>query len=86
MRQTFLQHMGGMFRLLLELLGRALPTLPKDLLFWRLQFALGATGHALRWAGGGLEVPGGFSPPSNVEDLIDMVVGFVAAGMEAPCS
>ena len=83
-RQTFLQHMGTLFRLLLELLVLALPQLPKDLLFWRLQFALGATGHALRWAGGGVELPGGFSPPASVEELIDMVVGFTAAGMEAP--
>jgi AcrR family transcriptional regulator len=83
-RTTFLQHMGALFRLLLELLGQALPQLPKDLLFWRLQFALGATGHALRWAGGGVELPGGFSPPAGVEELIDMVVGFTAAGMEAP--
>jgi AcrR family transcriptional regulator len=83
-RKTFLQHMGGLFRLLLELLTQALPQLPKDLLFWRLQFALGATGHALRWAGGGVELPGGFSPPASIEELIDMVVGFTAAGMEAP--
>ncbi len=64
--------------------GQALPQLPKNLLFWRLQFALGATGHALRWAGGGVELPGEFSPPAGVEELIDMVVGFTAAGMEAP--
>jgi len=83
-RQIFLQHMGAMFRLLLELLEQALPHLPKDLLFWRLQFALGATAHALRWAGGGIELPGGIKPPSSVEELIDMVVGFTAAGMEAP--
>jgi AcrR family transcriptional regulator len=83
-RKTFLQQMGALFTLLLELLGQALPQLPKNQLFWRLQFALGATGHALRWAGGGVELPGGFSPPASVEELIDMVVGFTAAGMEAP--
>ncbi len=84
-RQTFLQHMGALFALLLDLLGQALPQLPRNQLFWRLQFALGATGHALRWAGGGLELPGGFTQPPSVEELIDMVVGFSAAGMEAPC-
>ncbi|WP_432822935.1 TetR/AcrR family transcriptional regulator [Trichloromonas sp.] len=83
-RKIFLQHMGAVFTLLLDLLGQALPQLPKQQLFWRLQFSLGATGHALRWAGGGMELPGGVSPPASVEELIDMVVGFTAAGMEAP--
>ncbi|MEJ2200327.1 MAG: hypothetical protein P8X63_04840, partial [Desulfuromonadaceae bacterium] len=83
-RQTFLRQMGAMFQLLFELLAQALPRLSRDQLFWRLQFALGATGHALRWAGGGIELPGDFKPPARIEDLIDMVVGFASAGMEAP--
>lgn len=82
-REAFIRHMGPVFRLLFNALVVALPQVPAQHLFWRLQFALAATGHALRWVGGGLNLPGGFEPPAQVEEMINMVVGFATAGMEA---
>jgi len=84
-RMIFLNQMRPLFHLLFETLGEALPGLPKDVLFWRLQFSLGAMGHTLCLAGRFPFLPPGVTLPKDSATLTGLLLDFVSAGVEAPC-
>ncbi len=90
-RAPFLRLVGPTFRFLYQTLCEALPHLDPGVVFWRVNFALGAVGHALRWAGGlGRELGSTAAAPPGVDlvpdtaTLVDQLVAFIAAGLEAP--
>ncbi len=84
-RKMFLGQMKALYLLLFEALGLALPEMPGETLFWRLHFALGAMGHTLCRVGQLDLIPEGLNPQNETGVLTEMLLGFVTAGMEAPC-
>jgi AcrR family transcriptional regulator len=83
-RDVFIRHIAPLFHLLFDILSEALPELSPDILFWRLQFAIGAMGHAICMAGKSYSLPEGVTPVSDVELLTAMLLDFVTTGMERP--
>ena len=76
------------FREVLERFGsalhRALPDLPPGELFWRLNFAIGALGQALRGGSRDLGVIADLSRASNSELALEELIAFLSAGFRAP--
>jgi AcrR family transcriptional regulator len=84
LRRMFFALVAPLFSLLLDMLCEALPHLARDLLFWRLNFALGAMGRYLCLAGQGpsmFEVLG-MEPPALPAD--DSLIDFLVRGIQAP--
>ncbi len=65
-------------------LHRALPALSRADLFWRIHFAVGAMVHTMCDSQRLRHISGGLCDPSNVEEVIDRMVLFTAAGLSAP--
>ena len=64
-------------------LRRALPDLPPGELFWRLNFAIGALGQALRGGSKDLGIIADLSLASNSEMALEQLVAFLSAGFRA---
>lgn len=64
-------------------LRRALPDLPPEELFWRLNFAIGALGQALRGGSKNLEVISDL-PRASMEMALAELIAFLSAGFRAP--
>ncbi len=82
-RNIFIQQMEPLFWLLFETLHTALPDLTQDLLFWRLQFAIGAMSHILRMTGKYPPLPNEIRSEKDTEALTERLIAFATAGMEA---
>jgi Tetracyclin repressor-like, C-terminal domain len=63
---------------------RALPRLPEQALFWRMSFIGGALHHALLICGKTSLMPAGMHKRSNMEELIQRLIVFAAAGLRVP--
>lgn len=83
-RNMFIHHIEPLFYLLFDTLREAMPNLSQDLLFWRLQFALGSMSHVLRMTGKWPNLPDGITPDTDTEILTQRMLEFVSAGMEGP--
>lgn len=84
-RDCFIHLIEPLFRQLFSSLQRALPDLPPASLFTRLQFALGSMAHTMCFQDRmpvQLEVA---AAPNTGDDLAESLIGFVCAGLEAPC-
>ena len=80
----FKQHMSEVLRRFPQALQRAMPELPRQELFWRLQFAGGAMAFTLL-RGKDLEaLTEGLCDTSDTEPTIRRLVAFAAAGFRAP--
>lgn len=87
LRNTFVQLMRPVFLCLFQTLCQSLPRQNVSTLFWRLQFALGAMGHTLCWAGQMQSLTGlpeGVDSAPDTGTLSDMLLSFLLGGMEAP--
>jgi AcrR family transcriptional regulator len=81
-RQIFFQHMGPVMKLFYDALALALPGLPSDVLYWRLNFLIGALSHTMRAIDKcPLPLPG--AEPRDARQLVDLLLPFLCAGMEA---
>lgn len=85
-RRIFMQHMKPLFLLLYGALVEALPDLSATERFWRLHFAIGSLSHAMCLAGTFQILPPGVAPQPDASALTTMMLGFLTAGMEAPCT
>ena len=83
-RNIFIHHMEPLLFLLIDTLRKALPDLSADLVFWRLQFALGSMSHILRMTGKWQSFPEDISPDSDTELMTRRIMDFITSGMEAP--
>ncbi|MBU0730944.1 MAG: TetR family transcriptional regulator [Proteobacteria bacterium] len=83
-RKIFIGLMEPVFKMMMQGLGMALPDYPKEVLFWRLHFMIGATSHTLRCIDKCPIDIDGRSPVENANSLVAMLLPFVTAGMEAP--
>jgi AcrR family transcriptional regulator len=63
---------------------RALPDLPTGELYWRLNFAIGALGQALRGGSKDLGIIADHAHSSNSEMALEQLVAFLSAGFRAP--
>ena len=63
---------------------RACPELPVKELFWRTHFAVGAMVHTMCDSDRLKMISQGVCDPSDVEDTVERMVQFTAAGMRAP--
>jgi len=81
-RMMFVEQIRPVFLFLFEILCRALPGQNRELLFWRLQFALGAISHTLCWMGRFPALAQGLEPPQDAATLTDWLLDFITAGME----
>lgn len=83
-RRIFHQIIEPTFVRLLNLLKIALPEKSEEEILWRTKFAMGSMGH-LFCSGtlqGHLPFPG-FNPDRPIEELAEMLISFIVAGMEA---
>jgi AcrR family transcriptional regulator len=62
----------------------ALPDLPQEELFWRLNLAIGALAQTLRGGSKDLETLSDLSLSLNSETALDRLVAFLSAGFRAP--
>lgn len=82
-RNCFLRRMGPVFNEFFEALCRALPQVPRTLVFWRFRMALGAMGHLLCSPSRIPLFPAGVEPAMDAEEMTSVLMGFILAGMEA---
>ncbi|MBU0482649.1 MAG: TetR family transcriptional regulator [Proteobacteria bacterium] len=82
-RRIFIQHMGPAIGIFHEALARALPEMPPDILYWRLNFVIGALSHTLRCID---KCPMALdsAEPRNSRQLVELLLPFLTGGMEAP--
>jgi len=79
--RTRFQRMTGRFA---AAVARSLPGLPREELFWRLNFAFGALIHTLLISSKGDSMPGGLQKKLDADGLIKRLVAYAAAGMKSP--
>lgn len=81
-RKVFVQFIKPMFQLLSESISEALPELSHEIIFWRLQFTMGALFHTLHICDdinlGHINID-----ELNANALIDLIIPYVTAGMKA---
>ncbi len=82
-RTIFLQYILPLFQQLSRLLIEALPDVAPEKVFWRLQFAIGATSHTMRMLGKEDGFLGQTNQGVEIEAIIEELMTFVTAGTEA---
>jgi len=65
-------------------LGKALPHLTAEEIFWRLMFAVGAMAQAARLAPHIEATSGGLCRSAGIEETVRRLVRFIAGGLRAP--
>lgn len=83
-RKLFLTMVEPVFKLLYELLCDALPFLPKNVVYLRLNFMLGAMAHSMNMSQMCQLLPDGVKLNVNSATLVEQFIIFVATGLEAP--
>ncbi len=82
LREILMGQFRPNFFLSFSILCEALPHIPRDVLFWRLQFSIGAMSHTLFMLNYPKVFPDGAIPVLDAVTITDMIVSFVTAGME----
>lgn len=83
-RKLFLNMVEPVFQLLFQLLCDALPTLPKNVVYLRLNFMLGAMAHSMNISQMCQLIPDGLQLKFDSTTLAEQFIMFVATGLEAP--
>lgn len=82
-RTIFMQYILPLFKQLSALLHEALPEVAPEAVFWRLQFAIGATSHTMRLLGQEEGFVARMNQTVDIEVIIEELLTFVTAGTEA---
>ena len=82
-REVFLRFIKPIFHLLFETACEALPGQPRDIVFWRLHFTIGALFHAMHVSGNIKMERLNMKTGIDANSLIDLILPFVTAGMKA---
>ena len=82
-RSIFIKHMGPAIKKFHNALAMALPEMPAEVLYWRLNFLLGAMSHTLRCIDK-CPIPLDSAEPRNAQQLVELILPFITGGMEAP--
>jgi len=82
-RRIFIEHMTPALQLLSRALALALPEMPPDVLYWRVNFVIGALSHTMRCID---KCPMKLedAAPRNARQLVDLLLPFLTAGVQAP--
>lgn len=80
--ECFLRMMHETALRLYQLLCAALPDTAPEVVFWRMQFAIGAMSHTLRWAGNFPGLPATLQPTEETAELTERLLRFIVLGME----
>jgi AcrR family transcriptional regulator len=83
-RKLFLDIMEPVFQLFFELLCDALPSLPKNVVYLRLNFMLGAMAHSMNISQMCQLIPDGLNLKVDSSTLVEQFIMFAATGLEAP--
>ncbi len=84
-REIFLRHVKPLGMYLFKLLCEAMPQRAPEIIFWRLQFVIGSLGRAMQATGQlSLAPPPGMNLPRDADSLVEILLPFLTAGMEAP--
>jgi len=83
-RNLFLHYIKPLGFLLFETLKEALPDLQPETLYWRLQFTVGTISHIMRATGNLQMVPDHIKLNQDVDSLVEQLIPFLTAGLEAP--
>jgi len=81
MRDLFMASMKPVFTLCYETLCEALPALPRQVVFWRFLFSLGAMTRLMCLAENDPLTPEGIELPADSRSLLELLLPFVTAGM-----
>lgn len=84
LREILMKHFRPLFFLCHEILAKALPNLPREVLFWRLQFSIGVMSHTLHMIEAHKILPGVNIPAFDAKTMTEHILSFVTAGMEVP--
>lgn len=79
----FMRHMDPLMIRLFQALSLTLPGLSRQLLFWRVHFAIGSLSHIMRCHERHSLVPEDVNIDLPVDELVELFLDFAAAGMEA---
>lgn len=82
-RQVFLKFIKPIFHLLSEITTEALPQHPRELIFWRLMFSMGALFHTINVCGNMKADFMGMKCETDTESLVNQIIPYVTAGMKA---
>jgi len=84
LQRMFIAQFGNVVNRFANAFQRALPKLPRDVMFWRFQFVVGAMGHLMCDPQRLKTLSGGLCDPADTETARGQLVEFLAAGMRAP--
>ncbi|MFN2366985.1 MAG: TetR/AcrR family transcriptional regulator [Desulfurivibrionaceae bacterium] len=82
-REIFVRNMKQIITLFYNCLAEALPEISPDVLYWRLNFVIGALSHTMRSIDK-CPVPMAEGVPHDSRSLVKLLLPFIRAGMEAP--
>lgn len=83
MRPIFAEQLREVSQRFVAAFRRALPDLPREVLYWRLHFTIGSMAHTLAGAPFLRLISGGKCDTSEVEAAIRNIIAFAAAGLRA---
>jgi AcrR family transcriptional regulator len=84
--RVYKRHLSVVGQKFRAALGKALPHLPEDEVWWRLHFSIGALTHVLSWGQILPVMTGGMCDIHDRRALIDRAVQFLAGGFRAAAS
>ncbi len=82
-RKVFVRFIKPMAHLLLETVSEALPDQPRELVFWRIHFTMGALFHTMHICGNINMEPLNINTDLDAHSLIELIIPYVTAGMKA---
>jgi AcrR family transcriptional regulator len=77
------KHFHPLVERFMDAMHRALPDLPPEELFWRIQFMFGGMSQVLRGPHLIPPPPGGIRPATS-EETVERLIAFLVAGFQAP--
>ncbi len=83
-RKLFFEQVKPVFTLMMQLLEQALPGVPVSVIHVRLHCFIGAFAHWMRLMGSTSEMSDPHIPEDSPEEVMNIIVSFCQAGMEAP--
>jgi len=80
-RNIFINQFKPPFMLLSQTMREALPSLPNDVLFWRLHFAIGSMTHCMRLCSADLPSSDLFPPVDDFKTITNQLLDFITSGI-----
>lgn len=86
LQALFLEQFEDIGKRFMPAFHRALPDLPPVELMWRMHFVIGVMAHTMADTQKLKHISQGACDPNDTEGIVDRMVTFLAAGMQAPFS